>query len=258
MARKMPRSDPIRKNYYDAVERADKVSDGLFYLGATLSFAPLFVDRGKNAELYDIILIAFGLSVFALFIMGLISRLYLIPRAEDKRRQDYFSNAYSVNLIHQKTEGYYNNDFTDPIKRMAAQVLENSHFSKAIALRMATRERKKIGVYVTLWLICLIYRRTDLGVVVAASQAVFSEQVLAKWFRLEWLRMRFEKTFDDVYRIFQSEPPVDEFNAMMLDTLLMYETAKANAAVTLSSKLFEKLNAALSAEWNTIKTALKI
>lgn len=254
----MSRSDPIRTSYYDAVELADKISDGLFYVGAVLSFATLFLDREMHPDSYNTVLIAFGVAVLALFVIGLISRLYLMPRAEDKRRQDFFSNAFSVNLIHQKTDGYYNNDFTDPIKRMAAQVLENSFFSKSITLRMATWERTKIGVYVMLWLICLINRRTDLGVVVAASQAVFSEQVLAKWFRLEWLRMRFEKTFDDVYKIFQSQAPVVEFNAMMLDALSMYETAKANAAVTLSSKIFEKLNPTLSAEWNMIKAALKI
>lgn len=254
----MARFDPIRENYFDVVELADKVLGGLFYLCALLSFATLFVDQSTHPDAYDLVLIAFVVSVFFLFVTGLVSRFYLMPRAEDKRHQDFFSNVFGVSLIHQKTDGYYNNDLTDPLKRVAAQVLENSHFSKAIALRMATRERVKIGVYVALWLVCLTYRRTDLGVVVAASQAVFSEQILAKWIRLEWLRMRFEKTFDDVYRILNSLPPVSEFNAMTLDAFSMYETAKANAAVTLSSKIFEEMNPALSAEWDTIKSALKI
>jgi hypothetical protein len=123
---------------------------------------------------------------------------------------------------------------------------------------MAKTERTKILVYGTLWLICVLNRRTDLGIVVAASQAVFSEQVLSKWVRLEWLRMRFEKTFDDVYKLFQSRPPMPKFNAMTLDALSMYETAKSNAAITLSSKIFQELNARLSAEWDVIKAALKI
>lgn len=254
----MSRSDPIRKNYYDAVEQADVASDWLFYVGAALSFATLFVDRAKYPGVYDLVLIAFGVSVSALFVIGLASRLYLTPRAEDRRRQDFFSSACGIDLIHQKTDGYYNNNCTDPIKRMAAQVLENSLFSKTIALRMVKWERAKIAVYAVLWLVCLLYRRTDLGVVVAASQAVFSEQVVAKWMRLEWLRTRFEKTFDDLYRLFQSQPPVGEFNAMTMDALSMYETAKANAAVTLSSKIFEEINPSLSAEWDTIKATLKI
>lgn len=254
----MSRFDPIRKSYYDSVEMADKASDWLFYVGALLSFAALFVEREKYPEGYNAVLIGLGVLVLAFFINGLALRVYLIPRAEDKRRQDFFSNACGINLTHQKTDGYYNNNFIDPIKRMAAQVLENSHFSKTIALQMVKTERVKISIYAILWLVCLLYRRNDLGVVLVASQAVFSEQVLAKWIRLEWLRMRFEKTYEDVYTLFQSQPPMEEFNAMALTAISMYETAKANAAITLPSKIFDKLNPSLSKEWDTIKVALKI
>lgn len=254
----MSKSDPIRTNYYNAVERADKASDVLFYLSAVLSIVSLFVEKATNPIAYDVVLTGFALSVVALFVIGLVSRLYWTPRAEDKRRQDFFSSACGVSLSHQRTDGYYNNDSTKPIERMAAQVLENSHFSKAIALRMARTERVKVVVYSGVWLICVLYRHADLGLVVAASQAVFSEQILSKWLRLEWLRIRFEKTYDDVHRMFQSKPATQGFKAMTLESLGMYETAKATAAITLSSKLFLKLNDELSAEWEQIKAALSI
>jgi hypothetical protein len=254
----MSRSDPIRTRYYDAVELADKVSDWLFYTNAALSVASLLVEKQAHPIAYDWILIFFAVAVAALFTIGLVSRLYLTPRAEDKRRQDFFTSAFGVSLTHEKTDGYYNNDFSEPIKRMAAQVLENSHFSKVIALRMARTERIKMIAYAVIWLICVLNRQTDLGIVVAASQAVFSEQVVSKWLRLEWLRIRFEKTYDDVYRLFQSKPAAPKFNAMTLESLGMYETAKANAAITLSSKVFQRLNAELSAEWDRIRAELKI
>lgn len=254
----MSRFDPIRKSYYDSVEKAEKTCDWLFYGGTLLSFASLFVERDKCPEGYNIILTALGILVLAFFITGLALRVYLMPRAEDRRRQDFFSHACGINLIHQKSDGYYNNNLVDPIQRMAAQVLENSHFSKSIALRMVKTERLKICIYIVLWLICLMYRRNDLGVVLVASQAVFSEQVLSKWIRIEWLRMRFEKTFDNVYTLFQAQPPKDEFNSMALTAITMYETAKANAGVTLSGKIFDRLNPSLSNEWDTIKAALKI
>lgn len=183
----MSRSDPIRARYYDAVELADKASDWLFYVGAALSIGTMLVKREAHPTAYDWLLIFFAIAVVALFAIGLASRLYLTPRAEDKRRQDFFSSACGVSLTHDKTDGYYNNDFTEPIKRMAAQVLENSHFSKAIALRMAKVERAKVIAYALIWLVCLLNRQTDLGIVVAASQAVFSEQVISRWLRLEWL-----------------------------------------------------------------------
>jgi hypothetical protein len=254
----MSHSDPIRTNYYGAVQTAEKVSDLLFYLNALLSFCTLLVDQKAHPDAYDVVLLLFSISVVAMFALGIILRLYLTPRAEDKRRQDFFSSACNVSLIHQQTDGYYNNDFKDPIKRMAAQVLENSLFSKEIALRMVRHERVKVAIYALIWLVLLHNRRTDLGWIVAASQAIFSEQILSRWFRLEWLRIRFEKTFDDVFKLFQTRPSIAQFNAHALDAVSMYETAKANAAITLSSEIFDDLNPTLSEEWDTVKATLKI
>ena len=123
---------------------------------------------------------------------------------------------------------------------------------------MAKVERAKVIAYALIWLICLLNRQTDLGLVVAASQAVFSEQVISRWLRLEWLRMRFEKTYEDVYRLFQSKPVASKFNAMTLESLGMYETAKANGAITLSSRVFSEMNDELSIEWDRIKAELQI
>ncbi|WP_028354589.1 hypothetical protein [Bordetella petrii] len=254
----MSRSDPIRTNYFDAVQKAEKAIDCLFYLNALLSFCTLLVEQKTHPSVYDVVLLLFSISVVAMFALGMMLRLYLTPRAEDKRRQDFFSSACNVNLIHQQTDGYYNNDFKDPIKRMAAQVLENSLFSKEIALRMVRRERVKVAVYAVVWLVLLHNRPTDLGWLVAASQAIFSEQILSKLFRLEWLRIRFEKTFEDVFRLFQTKPSTAQFNAHALDALSMYETAKANAGITLSSTIFDDLNPTLSTEWDKVKATLKI
>jgi hypothetical protein len=254
----MLRVDPIQKRYFDAVILAESASNWLFYVGALVSIATVFVDKLSFPNAYDWVLLVFAVIVVAYFVVGIILRLYLIPRADDARRRDFFTSACGVDLTHIKTVGYYNNNFTEPIKRMAAQVLENSLFSKAIILRMVRLERYKIVAYVVVWLICVLYRRTDLGYVVVASQAVFSEQVVSKYIRLEWLRIRFEKTFDDTYKLFQALPSKPQFSAMTLDALSSYETAKSNAAITLSSKIFEELNPSLSLEWEAIKKSLKI
>ena len=141
---------------------------------------------------------------------------------------------------------------------MAAQVFENSHFSKAIARHMAIRERIKVGVYVLVWIVCVINRKTEIGLILAASQAVFSEQIVSKFIRLEWLRMRFERTYETMYHLFQSSPSKAPFTAIALDTMTMHEATKSNAAITLNSKLFDKMNSDLSVQWEQIKTALKM
>lgn len=254
----MSRSDPIRTNYFAPVQTAETISDGLFYVNVALSVATLLVDQKKMPEVYDLILLFFSLCVVAMFTLSLLLKVYLTPRAEDKRRQDFFSSACAVNLIHQQTDGYYNNDFKEPIKRMAAQVLENSLFSKSIAMRMARQERIKVVGYALIWSVLLHYRQTELGLIVVASQVLFSEQILSKWVRIEWLRIRCDRTFEEVYKLFLNQPSGAQFKAHALDAVTMYETSKASAGITLSSKIFDRLNNEISAEWDSIKVTLKI
>lgn len=254
----MSRTDPIRDRYFKSVERAERVNDLLFYAGALLSFATLLLEKASHPEVYKWTLVAFVVVTVAIFAMGLAGRLYWIPRAESKRRQDFFTSACNVGLTHEASDGYYNNDFTESIDRMAAQVFENSLFSKSIALRMAWVERTKFVAYAIAWLACLANRETDVGWVLAATQAVFSEQVLSKWIRLEWLRSEFERTYDDMYRLFQAKPAGATFAAHTLDSLASYETAKANGGIVLSSKLFQKLNPSVSQEWEQVKTTLRM
>lgn len=254
----MSRSDPIRKSHYDAVSTADAVSDWLFYIAAALSLAFPFVEKTSYPVAFDWLQYLFALAVVLLFSIGLTSRLYLVPRAEDTRRKDFFSSAMGVSLTHNRTDGYYNNDLTNPLRRMAAQVLENSHFSKAIILRMLRVERTKTFVYLAVWLLFVIHRGTDLGWIVAAMQAVFGEQLLSKWVRMEWLRIRCEETFGKIFSLFQAGANPLRFSTMTMEAVTAYESAKANAGIVLSSKIFNELNNELSTEWNTIKATLHI
>lgn len=253
-----PRFDPLNPKFFQPVSNADFWSNLLFYLGAVVSIATPFVDKKRTPQLYDAVFMAFALIVVAMFVLSLVLRVYLNPRAQEARRHEFLSTAFQVRLTHEETLGYYNNNASSPMRRLAAQTLENSLFSKTISLKMAKQERVKVAIYSALWLVAIFNRSTDLGVVAAASQAVFSEQVLSKWARLEWLRMRFESTYERLYALFQSDPPSPTFDAMTVDYFSGYEAAKASAAVSLSSKIFGALNPELSHEWEKIRGTLHI
>lgn len=254
----MSRSDPIRTNYYDALERTEKFADVLFYIGASVSIASLFIKKEMLPELYNLTMIAFAITVISIFIIGISIKLYFIPRAEDNRRREFFGKAYDISLIHEKTDGYYNNDQTEPMRRIAAQVLENSWFSKNITLRMLRLERSKVAIYFIAWFICIYWRGADFGLILAISQAVFSEQIIAKYIRLEWLRGRCEDTYERTRTLFTCGASGNSFNAMAVDVCSFYETSKANAAITFPSSLFFKMNQNLSDEWECIRIDLKI
>lgn len=260
MANQPTKIDPIRTRYYQPLEVAESCLHWLFYLVAALSVSALMVERALSPKLYDFVQGSFVVGVLAVFFTGLGIRLYWTPRAEDKRRQELLSNSFSVALTHEQTSGYYNNDQTNPFRRLCASLLENSFFSKHVILTMARWERIRIAVYALIWIVALLNRATDLALAAAMAQAVFSEQIISKWIRLEWLRMRFERIYDSLYRFVQTMPnfDTDEFRVHALETFGDYETGKGYGGITLSARIFERLNPSLSAEWAEIRKTLKL
>jgi hypothetical protein len=250
--------DLIRKKYYSPVETAEKYSDGLFYLAILLSFSAIFVEKSKHPKMYGVVHLLFIIVVIVFFTIGQALRLYLVPRAEDKRRQDFLSNAYGVPLSYDLTEGYYNSNLSNSVERIAAQVLENAFFSKSIVIEMVKTTRIYTASYLILWFIVALWRSTDLAILAVIAQTVFSEQLVSRWLRLEWLRSRFEKIYDDLYILFQSKSKNNTFDARVLESFGKYETTKANGGITLSSKIFDRLNLNLSQEWEKIKGVLGI
>lgn len=250
------RQDPVRTGYFRAVEVFEGISDWLFLATAVFSCLVFFIDKAESPYFYGLSHGAFAVLAISLFGIGTLLKIYLIPRAEDARRQDFISNAFGVPLSHKLSIGYYNNNLTDPIRRAAAQLLENSFFSKSISIYMARNERLMVAGYMLVWLLALLYRSTDIGLVAIASQVVFSEQILSRWLRLESLRMRYERTYDEAYRLLQSKAAPNVFRARVFEIFGFYETAKVSSGIILSAALFEKLNPELSKEWEEIKVRL--
>lgn len=251
------RKDPIRTRYFDPLERAEVVMDLAFYAAAALSILVLLIDRQAHPALYTWAQIGFLVAAILGFLLALAVRVYFHPRAQDVRFADFLSCGYSVRLIPERTEQYYNTDADDPVRRIACQALENSLFTKEITLRMCWKERALIGTYVALWLVALFNRSTDLDAIVWASQIVFSEQLFSRWIRLEWLRGRSEAVFDSLYQLLQTDRARGtSFDARVMQQIVKYENTKSIAAVTLSSRVFAKVNPALSQRWNDIRREL--
>lgn len=260
MANQPHKIDPIRARYYRPLEVAEACSDWIFWLVAVLSISALGVDRASHPTIYDLVQGGFIVGVLSLFFLGQSVRLYWTPRAEEKRRQDLLSNSFSVAITHEQTTGYYHNDQTNQLKRLCASLLENSFFSKNVALKMVHGERIKVMIYAIVWIVALLNRATDLAFGVVMAQTIFSEQIIARWIRLEWLRMRFERVNDGLYRLVQTTTNFnnEKFRVRVLEAFGDYETSKGYGGITLSARVFERINPSLSEEWAKIRQTLKL
>ena len=252
------KKDPIRGRYFDPLDGAELATNIGFFVAGILSLAVLMLDRAAYPQTYATIQVSFLIAVIFTFAISMSVRLYFGPRAQEARLGDFLSTAYGVRIVAEGTEGYYNNSAQEPVVRIAAQTLENTHFSKEIARRMCWRERGALAIYAAFWLVAFANRNTDLDVLLIASQVVFSEQVLSRFFRTEWLRERSEAVFAQLYRQLQARGQDALASATILGELLAYETAKANAGIKLSTALFEKRNAELTAEWEVIRKQLNL
>jgi hypothetical protein len=253
------KNDPIDR-FYAPLASAEKFSDISFWIAAILSIIALQIEKSTSPVIYEAVQSAFAFSVMGVFILGLAARLYWSSRAQSKRLADFVSNAFDVPLIPERSQGFFNNLETGPFRRMAASLLENTLFTKAILQRMLRNERIKVVVYACVWLIALLNRATDLALITGIAQVILSEQIISKWIRMEWLRARVEGVYEDVYSLIQSTGNAGskEINARVIEYLLRYETAKSQAGISLSTSIFKRINPAVSAEWRKTVSELKL
>ncbi|WP_035710259.1 hypothetical protein [Bradyrhizobium genomosp. I (2014)] len=254
----MKRQDPIGPEFYVPLATAERISDAAFYLAAALSIVVLLIDKNAQPRLYGSIQATFAVSVVAIFVSGIITKTYFAARAHSSRSSDFVSNAFVVPLGPNPSHGYYNTSAKDPFLRIAASVLENTLFTKSILKKMLHFERARISIYGVVWLWAAFYRATDLELIAAAAQVLFSEQLLSRWIRMEWLRSRVEGLYDDLYALIQSTSDIRDkrFQARVINALIRYETSKAQAGLSISSRIFKALNADLSSKWRSISGQL--
>ncbi|MGV2128369.1 hypothetical protein ACQZ4Q_06350 [Agrobacterium vitis] len=256
----MPKVDTVGEKYYKPLKRTEAVGGFLFWVVFILSIAALFVDKAAYPRLYSNLQIAFIICVLLFFIQGLTQKLYFFPRAEDKRRQELLSNSYGVTLTHEETVGYYNNDQANPLKRLAASVMESAFFTHEVIRRMLVGQRVKTFGYFVIYFVALLNRSTNLELLAVAAQVLFSEDIISRWLRMEWLRIRSEQIFENLNRFFSSKhsfsKPVSQSQA--IDFFSLYETTKSTAAILLSSTLFHKHNTSLTSEWEQIRLRIGI
>lgn len=257
MDNKNKKIDPIRKKYYKPLEIAEKSECIFFYVSAIFSLLTIIISKEQYSILLNTSQAFFSFSVIALCITSIIIRLYLAPRAQEHRYKDFLSHAYGT-PHYEQTKGYYNNKEIKPFRRIAAQMLENTLYSKNIIKEMVKWERIKIGIYVFVWLFLVVNRKTELSIILIATQIIFSELLLLRWLLTEWLKIKFEKIFENLFGLYKNKIDDIVFETSTLEMLGNYETAKANGSITLSEKIFLKKSEEMDQEWKEIRKKFNI
>lgn len=253
------RIDELEK-YYKPIENIDEWNNWIFWVSAILSIAVFFKNQIPWSNLQNLPETLFIVTAIAHLGLSLYARFYLLPLAEHKRRKQLLSDSFAVPLITEITQKYYNNEVSPSVARLGANVLENTLFAKTITYKMAFRERIKIFAYFVIWILALVWRSTDLGLLVIVTQTLFSSEIIENWIRLELLHRETEKIYDELYDKFLHKISLlsSDGIASVLDAFATYESVKSMTGIRQLRSIFLAINPELSNEWDTIRARLEI
>lgn len=251
------RIDSLDK-YYEKMNNFDLICTILFWFNALVSILIFFVNDYQMGR--EILTYVFIVSTILFFIADNYLSIFLIPSVEGKRRVHLLSKSLGIPLDHEITQKYYNNHVEPSILKLGAHIFENSLFAKEVTARMCTIERRKILLYVLVWIISLILRTVNLELISIVSQTLFASTLLTKWLKLEYLRIKNEEIYSRLYDLFLLRKDKEDarLSAKFLDCFVAYEAAKAYSGIKQSSSIFFEINDFYTKEWERIKENLDI
>lgn len=246
--------------HYKIIDKLNTTTSTLFWVNATLSIAVFFVNDYLTAK--NILLFVFTLTTLAYFVIDNYLSIFKIPKVEDKRRVHLLTNAYNVPLDNERTNKYYNNELEPSLLRLGANIFENSLFAQRVTHEMAKRERIKVGIFIVIFVVALMFRTTEMELISILAQTLFASTLIPAYLRLEVLRHKNKVIFDCLHDIFffynQPTENDERLSAKLLDCFVKYESAKAYSGVKQDSKIFHKINLEVTQEWEEIKRNLNI
>ncbi|MDA3838122.1 MAG: hypothetical protein PF574_03965 [Candidatus Delongbacteria bacterium] len=251
------RVDEIEK-YYKAPKKIGVSNFILFWILATTSLVLPFIVDYPVIHKYTSRTFMFLIVIY--FFSSMISKLYLVPKAESKRKKQFLSNSLGVNIIIESTKKYYNNTLKPSFIKLAANTMENAFFSNSVIAKMLIKRRVIIGLYLLLWLGLFIYKIENIHFLIWITQTLFTTELVLQWVSLEILLRRYKNVYKSLYNHFLNNVGAETnvAKACIIDLFSDYEAAKSSAGILLSSKIFNKMNDELTEEWVKIRSKLKM
>jgi len=245
---------------FDQVKKWRKFNDYNLIATTLIVIAIVILDKqpSPNVAIIDG-LNAVNSLLIAFYIVCEMAISYFLFRAESKRRLDFIDNSFDTNLSGKRSEEYYTNSNLSPgLYKMAVNCFENVFFSYHISKRMVP-----VLLLKNLVIICVFIIAASLGekqIVVLIFQlslpVILFQQLIKIWvynINTENVLNEFQSLFDDL-----KNETHEKKSAKILRNIIYYESNISWGSVLLSSSIFNKLNPALSIDWETLKQEYNI
>ncbi len=251
---------------FDLFKKINRVSSfGKFLFWAILIFSifPVvckeFCDK-NNLNDYITILNIFGICLF--FIIELIIEFYLLPKADNKRRDDFIDNSFGSNFSINNSNGYYDNDeINEGLYKASVNLFENCFFTFSL-VKISTSSKTIIPTIMLLLIFVLaFYGFKQVPIALIVLQAFFSVNILGQYIKHFILEHKLSTILDTWLLLFQNpdlKTETHKYQAHIYKYWLQYETLISKINAGISDKTFTKNNVLLTDEWNKIKLKYNI
>ncbi|AWK03988.1 hypothetical protein HYN56_06980 [Flavobacterium crocinum] len=247
MSEKVPHA-----NYYDWLNKTSILSSSILIVSIIISVFLLVLEFSKFSEIAIKEFFNCSLAFFSVIYFVIDSiQSYVFHKAENIRTLDFIDNSLDSSFSEKNSTDYFSNDEVKAgINKLGINNFENVFFTKCITSKMLPKEYIKLSIIFIIFLSVCIFSNKEIITLVFQSALPFT--IILQTFKLYKLNSKVKSVFDNYKLIFKS---VNEENIIqnIINNIIIYEKNLSWAGILLDSKMFNKMNAELSLEWEKIK-----
>lgn len=248
----MTRIVPNQVNY-NWLKPTALISSAMLYTSALVSLLMLVMKFCKIDDEDIIDYLNKGLAFMSIiYFLTDFCQSCIFHKAESLRNLDFIDNSFDTRFAQKNSTGYYSNDEVGTgIVKMGINNFENTFFTKTITGKMLNKQLWNFSVVVLLILVCVL---TSTETLVVISQLALPFAIILQTFKLFIYHTKVEAIFYNYKEIF-SKTNHDDLAPSIIKNVINYEKILSWAGIPTDTKIFNKMNADLSVQWEDIKKA---
>ncbi len=247
-----------------------KIMDNLSKLGRytfwgvlILSIIPfIFNDFCVKNNLINIVNISNIIGISLFFGTELINELVIIPRADNKRRDDFIDNSFGSKFSINSSNGYYDNDeINKGLYKAAVNLFENCFFTYSLVKITIFHKSIVAIIMIVIIIVLAFYGFKEVSFILNILQAFFSVNILGLFLKNLALFKELTSIQDNWILLFQQtdiKTNTLKYQANIYKYWLEYETLHSRINARISNKIFTKHNTILTENWKQLKQKYNI
>jgi hypothetical protein len=236
----------------------------IFVIVFLLSLVPAVLRYfDSNLQIDEILSTLNIIAIGLVFSLELLVEYILVPQADTARRDDFLDNSFGSKFSTNPSEGYYDNDSVSHGDfKVASNLFENCFFTYNLAKAITLSKVIWPTILMLTVAVCAYYGFDDVPFGLSVLQILFSMNILGDLIKHCILLSRLHDIQDAWIALFQSPDFKLEARAKYTAHIhrywLQYEALHSRIQASIPEKIFNKLNADLTNEWQKMKDRYNI